>query len=44
MLNHPSEKLTECWIGPYKILRVSPNAIELKLHKFLKIHPVVHVS
>ena len=44
MLNHPSKKLTEKWIGPYEILRVAPNAVELKLPKSLKIHPVVNVS
>src|SRR5437899_11576791 len=44
MLNCPSKKLTEKWIGPYEILRVTPNAVELKLPKSLKIHPVINVS
>src|SRR5437899_4784673 len=44
MLNHPSKKLTEKWIGPYEILQVTPNAVELKLPKSLKIHPVINVS
>ena len=40
-----SEKLTECFVGPYKIKRiVSSNAIKLKLPKSIKIHPVVNVS
>ncbi|KIK16627.1 hypothetical protein PISMIDRAFT_39015, partial [Pisolithus microcarpus 441] len=41
---HPSQKLTEKWIGPYKILSVKPNAVELHLLKSLCIHPVVNVS
>ena len=44
MLNHPSKKLTEKWIGPYEVLRVAPNTVELKLPKSLKIHPVINVS
>src|SRR5437879_2584131 len=44
MLNRPSKKLTEKWIGPYEVLRVAPNAVELKLPKSLKIHPVINVS
>jgi Chromo (CHRromatin Organisation MOdifier) domain len=44
MLNQPSKKLMEKWIGPYDILRVAPNAVELKLPKSLRIHPVVNVS
>ena len=33
MLNRASKKLTEKWIGPYKVMRVTPNAVELKLPK-----------
>jgi Chromo (CHRromatin Organisation MOdifier) domain len=44
MLNQPSKKLMERWIGPYDVLRVAPNAVELKLPKSLWIHPVVNVS
>jgi len=40
-----SEKLTEHFIGPYKIKGIiSSNAIELELPKTIKIHPVVNVS
>ena len=40
-----SEKLTKCFMGPYKVKRiVSSNAIELELPKSIKIHPVVNVS
>jgi len=40
-----SEKLTECFVGPYKVKGiVSSNAIELELPKSIKIHPVVNVS
>ena len=39
------EKLTEYFMGPYKVKRiVSSNAIELELPKSIKIHPVVNVS
>ena len=44
MLNRASKKLTEKWIGPYEVTRVTPNAVELKLPKTLRIHPVVNVS
>ena len=40
-----SEKLTERFVGPYKIKRIiSSNTIELDLPKSIKIHPVVNVS
>jgi len=40
-----SEKLTECFVGPYKVKGiVSSNAIELELPKSIKIHLVVNVS
>jgi len=39
------EKLTERFVGPYKIKGiVSSNTIELELPKTIKIHPVVNVS
>ena len=41
MLNRTSKKLTEKWIGPYEVTRVTPNAVELKLPKSLRIHLVV---
>ena len=44
MLNRASKKLTEKWIGPYEVTRVTPNAVKLKLPKTLRIHPVVNVS
>ena len=44
MLNRASKKLTEKWIGPYEVTQVTPNAVELKLPKTLRIHPVVNVS
>ena len=44
MLNRASKKLMEKWIGPYEVTRVTPNAVELKLPKTLRIHPVVNVS
>ena len=44
MLNHTSKKLTVKWIGPYEVTRVTPNAVELKLPKTLRIHLVVNVS
>jgi len=40
-----SEKLTEQFVGPYKVKRIiSTNAIELELPSTIKIHPVVNVS
>ena len=40
-----SEKLTEWFVGPYKVKRiVLTNAIELELPNSIKIHPVVNVS
>ena len=44
MLNRASKKLTEKWIGPYEVTRVTPNAVKLKLPKTLRIHLVVNVS
>jgi len=45
MKGRRSEKLTECFVGPYKVKEiVSSNAIELELPKSIKIHPVVNVS
>jgi len=39
------EKLTECFVGPYKVKGIiSSNAIELELPKSIKIHPVVNIS
>jgi len=39
------EKLTEQFVGPYKIKGiVSSNAVELKLPRLIRIYPVVNVS
>ena len=39
------EKLTECFVGPYKVKGIiSSNVIELELPKSIKIHPVVNIS
>jgi len=45
MKGRKSEKLTEHFVGPYKVKGiVSSNVIELELPKSIKIHPVVNVS
>jgi len=45
MVRRRTEKLTERFIGPYKVKKiVSSNAVELELPNTIKIHPVVNVS
>jgi len=45
MKERRSEKLTEHFVGPYKVKGVvSSNVIELELPKSIKIHPVVNIS
>jgi len=45
MVGRRTEKLTERFMGPYKIKKiVLSNAVELKLPSIVKIHPVVNVS
>jgi len=45
MKERRSEKLTECFVGPYKVKGiVLSNAIELELPNSIKIHPVVNIS
>ena len=45
MKRRRSEKLTERFVGPYKIKRIiSSNAVELELPKSIRIYPVVNVS
>jgi len=45
MKGRRSEKLTEHFVGPYKVKGIiSSNAIELELPKSIKIHPVVNIS
>ena len=44
-LTHASKKLSECWVGPYAIIKlVGNNAVELTLPCSMKIHPVVNIS
>jgi len=45
MKGERSEKLTERFVGPYKVKGIiSSNAIELELPKSVRIHPVVNIS
>jgi len=45
MIGRRSEKLTEQFVGPYKVKRIiSNNTIELDLSSSVKIHPVVNMS
>jgi len=45
MKGRRSEKLTECFVDPYKVKGiVSSNAIELELPKSIRIYPVVNVN
>ena len=45
MVGRQTEKLTERFVGPYKIKKiVLLNAVELQLPSIVKIHPVVNVS
>jgi len=45
MAKKRTEKLTERFIGPYKVKKiVSLNIVELELPNTIKIHPVVNVS
>jgi len=45
MVRRRTEKLTERFVGPYRIKKiVSSNAIELELPSTVKIHPVVNIS
>jgi len=45
MVGRRTEKLTERFVGPYKIKKIiSSNAVELELSSTVKIHPVVNVS
>jgi len=45
IIGRQSEKLTECYVEPYKIKRiVSPNVIKLELPNTVKIHLVVNIS
>jgi len=45
MVNRRTDKLTERFVGPYRIKGIiSLNAIELDLPSSVRIHPVVNVS
>ena len=45
MVRRRTEKLTERFVGPYKIKKiVSTNVVKLELPSTIKIHPVVNVS
>jgi len=45
MVGRRTEKLTERFVGPYKIKKiVSSNTVELELPSTVKVHPVVNVS
>jgi len=45
MIGRRTEKLTERFVGPYKIKKIiSLNTVELELPSTIKIHPVVNVS
>jgi len=45
MVGRRTEKLTERFVGPYKIKKIiSSNAVELELPSTVKIHPVINVS
>ena len=45
MVGRRTEKLTERFVGPYRIKKIiSSNAVELELPSMVKIHPVVNVS
>jgi len=45
MVGRRTEKLTERFIGPYKVREIiSSNAVKLELPSTVKIHPVVNIS
>jgi len=45
MVGRRMEKLTEKFVGPYKVKKiVSTNAVELQLPSTVKIHPVLNIS
>jgi len=45
MAGRRTEKLTERFVGPYKVKKIiSANAVELELPSTIRIHPVVNVS
>ena len=45
IIGRRTEKLTERFVGPYKIKKIiSTNAVELELPSTIRIHPVVNIS
>ncbi|KIO01582.1 hypothetical protein M404DRAFT_76193, partial [Pisolithus tinctorius Marx 270] len=43
-LEKAAERMKVSADAPYRVVSLKPNAVELKLPKTLKIHPVVNVS
>ena len=40
-----SKKVSECWVGPYVIIKlIGNNTVELKLPRSMKIHLVMNIS
>jgi len=45
MVGRRTEKLTERFVGPYKVKKIiSANVVELELPSTIRIHPVVNIS
>ena len=45
MVGRRTEKLTERFVGPYRIKKIiSLNVVELELSSTVKIHPIVNIS
>jgi len=45
MVRRRTKKLTERFVGPYRIKKiVSLNTVELELPNIVKIHPIVNIS
>ena len=45
MVGRRTEKLTERFVGPYRIKKIiSLNVVELELPSIVKIHPIVNIS
>ena len=45
MVGRRTEKLTERFVGPYKVKKIiSANVVELELSSTIRIHPVVNIS
>jgi len=45
MIGRRTEKLTERFVGPYKVKKIiSANTVELELLSTIRIYPIVNVS